>query len=391
MRKLIQYFKIILNSKFDFKKPNKNRLLVFDENGSTAPYYKSFIHKCEILYTKGERINLYILLKIIIQFKKISIKSYINEYIKLVSPQFIFHNSFDIKFFEIDKKKFNFDFKKVFTQSGLKNEYEFFDFLQNKKNLNCDYNFVWSESMKKLMLKYIAGNYEVVGSLINNDGPRFDKKNIKNQILLVSQFRPFRKNKPDDKIDTVRNTFHGLKFSWKQFHQANLDLAILLKEFCLKNNLLFGIVGARVNDSQIEKEFYSKKLGQDGWKFVPNEKFRKGIHLTLNAKYIVTIDSTLGYECFSRGQRVCFFSIRSKYIGKKYAWFGWPKKLEEEGPCWTSNNTLKDFNRLMHSLINENDNFWDNIRNNILNDVIAYDEQNKKFKAFLKEKKISIF
>ena len=46
---------------------------------------------------------------------------------------------------------------------------------------------------EKLMLKYIAGNYEVVGSLINNDGPRFDKNNIKNQILLVSQFRPFRK------------------------------------------------------------------------------------------------------------------------------------------------------------------------------------------------------
>ena len=39
----------------------------------------------------------------------------------------------------------------------------------------------------------------------------------------------------------------------------------------------------------------------------------------------------------------------------------------------------------MHSLINENDNFWD-IRNNILNDVIAYDEQNKKFK--LNEKHI---
>ena len=80
---------------------------------------------------------------------------------------------------------------------------------------------------------------------------------------------------------------------------------------------------------------------------------------------------------FQGAKSMFFFSIRSKYIGKKYAWFGWPKKLEEEGPCWTSNNTLKDFNRLMHSLINENDNFWDNIRNNILNDVIAYDEQNK--------------
>ena len=38
----------------------------------------------------------------------------------------------------------------------------------------------------------------------------------------------------------------------------------------------------------------------------------------------------------------------------------------------------------MHSLINENDNFWDN-RNNILNDVIAYDEQNKNSKLFEKK------
>ena len=98
MIKLAQYFKIFLNSKFDFKKPNKNKFLIFDENGSTAPYYKSFVNKCEILYTKGEKINLYILLKLIIQFKKISITSYINEYIKLVSPEFIFHNSFDIRF-----------------------------------------------------------------------------------------------------------------------------------------------------------------------------------------------------------------------------------------------------------------------------------------------------
>ena len=385
MTKLAQYFKIFLNSKFDFKKPNKNKFLIFDENGSTAPYYKSFVNKCEILYTKGEKINLYILLKLIIQFKKISITSYINEYIKLVSPEFIFHNSFDIRFFEIDKKNFNFNFKKIFTQSGLKNEYEFYDFLQNKKNLSSDFNFVWSEGMKELMLKYISGHYEVVGPLINNDGPKVNKINARNEILLVSQYRPFKKNKPHDTIDTIRNTFHGLKFSWRQFHQANIDLALQLKQFCQKNNLSFGIVGARVDDAEKEKMFYSEKLGKNDWRFINNEVLKKGIHLTKDSKYIVTIDSTLGYECFARGQRVCFFSIRSKYIQQDYAWFGWPKKLEQEGPCWTTNNRKADFERLMYSLIKEDDSFWYNLRNNILKDIISYDEDNRKFKAFLKD------
>ncbi len=239
MKKIFQNLKILLNLKIEFKKPKKTKIVIFDENGSTTPYYKSFINRCEILYTKGERVNLYVVFKLIIQFKKISVTSYISEYIKLLSPEYIFHNSFDIRFFEIDKKNFNFNFKKIFTQSGLKNEYEFYDFLQKKKNLTSDYNFVWSEAMKELMSKYIIGSYEVVGSLINNDGPILNKNNLKNELLLVSQYRPFKKIKPNDTVNTIRDTFHGLKFSWQQFHQANIDLAILLKEFCEKKKNIF--------------------------------------------------------------------------------------------------------------------------------------------------------
>ncbi len=385
MKKIFLYIKILLSLKIEFNKPKKTRIAIFDENGSTTPYYKSFINKCAIIHSKGERINLFVVLNLIIKFKKVSISSYITEYINLISPKFIFHNSFDVRFFEIDKKNFNFDFKKIFTQSGLKNEYEFYDFIQNKKNLSCDFNFVWSEAMKELMSKYISGNYEVVGPLINNDGPKVNSINAKNEILLVSQYRPFKKIRPNDTIDTIRETFHGLKFSWRQFHQANIDIALMLKNFCEKNKISFGIIGARVEDSEKEKLFFTETLGENGWKFFKNEVLKKGIHLSKESKYIVTIDSTLGYECLSRGQRVCFFSIRSKYIGQNYAWFGWPKKLEQEGPCWTSNNRKADFERLMNSLIKEDDSFWENIRNNILKDIIAYDEGNKKFNTFLKE------
>ncbi len=386
MKRIFRYLKILKNSKIEFRKPTKNNLVIFDENGSTAPYYKSFIDKCEIIYTKGEKINLYIVLSLFLKFKKITISSYLTEYIRLLSPKFIFHNSFDIRFFKIDKKNFNFEFKKIFTQSGLKNHFDFYDFLQDKKELNSDYNFVWSEAMKELMSKHISGTYEVVGSLINNDGPKFHENKAKKELLLVSQFRPLKKSESEDALNY---NFHGIKFSWKQFHKANIDLAVLLKKFCKKNNLDFGIVGCRVHDSELEKFFFSNELGERGWKFISNSNSKKGIHLTANSKYIVTVDSTLGYECFSRGQRVCFFTIRSKYIGKKYnIYFGWPKYLDQEGPCWTSNNSPKDFERLMKSLIYESDNFWINLRKNLLKDIISFDEGNKKFKAFLKNNNI---
>ena len=100
--------------------------------------------------------------------------------------------------------------------------------------------------------------------------PKVNKINARNEILLVSQYRPFKKNKPHDTIHTIRNTFHGLKFSWRQFHQANIDLALQLKEFCQKNNLSFGIVGARVDDAEKEKLFYTEKLGKNDWRFINN-------------------------------------------------------------------------------------------------------------------------
>ena len=393
--KIILISKILIKSKYNFYKPKKNCLLIFDASGAFTHYYKGFSERAEILFIKGERVNLYVLLHLVLKLKKISISNYIEEYIKIVKPKFIFHNSFNIRFFEINKKSYNFYFEKIFTQSELKNEFAFNEFVQNKTKLSCDYLFLWNNAMKKLMLKYINGKFFVTGSIINNEGPRIDENKQKKRLLLISQYRPFKRINKNDSIYNVRPWRHGFKYSWQQFHMANIDVAILLKQFCKKNQIEFGIVGTPgndKNDKEGEKSFFKKHLDNNDWEYLENDTenkdLKKGIHLTANSKYVVTIDSTLGYECLSRGQRVCFFSIRSKYTGPNFISFGWPLKLSQEGPCWTTNNTPKDFDRLMNSLVNEDDNFWDNIRNNILKDIIAYDEGNKKFKAFLKEKKI---
>ena len=53
--------------------------------------------------------------------------------------------------------------------------------------------------------------------------------------------------------------------------------------------------------------------------------------------------------------------MRPKYLKTNYARFGWPLNLEEEGNCWTTNNTTEDFDRIMNFLINEDDNEWQKI------------------------------
>ena len=70
-------------------------------------------------------------------------------------------------------------------------------------------------------------------------------------------------------------------------------------------------------------------------------------------------------------------------MGPNFISFGWPLKLKKEGPCWTSRNSKKDFERVMNTLVFKKEKFWIKIRKNILNDLICYDQGNKIFKKFL--------
>jgi len=384
--KFLNKLSILQKSQIVFTKPNKKKILIFDKKGSSSPTYSFFSSEnSEILLVLGEKINFYILFKLLLKFKIPTITSYIDEYINCVKPEFIFHNSYNVRFFEINKNNFNFNFKKIFTQSELKNNLDFKDFIGNKKNLNCDYLFVWSEGIKKKLLNHIDGNYQVVGSYLNNKGPIINKKNLKNKLSFVSQYRTFKKVKKSDNIKTIREVFHGLKFSWEQFYSADLDVASSLKKFCNKNNIDFEIIGTSIDDIESEKLFFRERLGDSGWKFIESHKDKRGIYLTNESKYIVTIDSTLGYECLARGQRVSFFSIRTKYLNTEYSKFGWFTDLNEEGLCWTTKNSEEDFNRIINFLIFSPEEDWDNLRKTYLNDLLFYNPNNEIYIKFLKD------
>ena len=78
----------------------------------------------------SEKINIYVIILLLFNLKAISLKNYIEQYIKLLKPKFIFHNSFNIRFFELNNKDFEFNFQKIFTQSELKNNYDYEEFFK---------------------------------------------------------------------------------------------------------------------------------------------------------------------------------------------------------------------------------------------------------------------
>ena len=388
MNRIFNILKILIQTKYQFKKPKNNKIIIFDFKGSTDIFSTFFLpNSHDTLYVRGEKINILIIILLIFKLKLPNLKNYIFEYLNCVKPEFIFHNSFNRRFFEINKKFLNFETTKIFIQSEKKNHLAYNEFNENNKKYNCDYLFVVNEAMKRLMNKNIAGKYIINGFFHNNDGPKINLSNLKEKVVFISQYRTFKKKNKNHNRQTIEDQFWKMKFSYDQFYQSDLLIAKQLKDYCDKENIDFEIVGASSKDKEGEKFFFSKVLGKN-WKYVERHNNLKGYHLTQDAKFIATIDSTLGYECFSRGQRVSFFSIRSNYLKHNYSIFGWPLNLPKEGLCWTTTNNLSNFKRLTNFLINGTNEEWDKLRNETLKDLFHYDFQHTNYKEFIKSKNI---
>ena len=108
--KLFNYLKNILflclKCKYYFKIPSKKKILIFDEKGSTTLKKIFKFKNYYILSVRGERVNLFIFIKLIFSFQKINLSNYIKLYIELLDPSLVFHHSLNYRFFLSEKKFF---------------------------------------------------------------------------------------------------------------------------------------------------------------------------------------------------------------------------------------------------------------------------------------------
>ena len=379
-----------LFSKFEFRKPLKKKILIYDNVGSK--YLKNYFDRndLEIMNTrilnesihdfKDKKLNFFILFKMILNFE-FSLKKYNEIYMKFLDPKFAFTMIDNNQgFYNI--KNILPNCKTIFIQNA--HRMALTDILSNKrltngkKNFRVDYMLVFNKYIGSKYKNFIKGKVIPIGSFISNSFPVKKKKYIKKYILYISNFRPV----SDEKNFTTRTTWGDYKYNEEKLMRS---IYTFIKN---KKNIKIKILGTSYKHSYIEKKYFENFFGKNKFYFIPRYINRPTYKYIDNAEVVLSIDSTLGYTSFSRGTKTAFFSVRNNKKDFESTRLGWPSKKKAKTEIWTNSYRLSEVKRVISYLINLKKIRWFKIREKYLSDLMIYDSNNKKFLQLLNFLKI---
>jgi surface carbohydrate biosynthesis protein len=341
---------LLFKKKLVFKFPLKKKYLFYDSNKRFDYLIKAEYEKIEI----RNQINFFVLIYSFFFFFKRGFKlniSYLNAYISIVKPKIVFtFTDNDLSFYKL--KIHNLNIKFISIQNGTRLiSGDMFALKKIDKNLICDEIYVHNKFIGNEYKKMIKSNIILAGSLLNNFHEN-KKKKIKYDITFISQF--------SIKENFRLKNYLYKKILWEDFYNAERKVLKIIEKFTSNNNLLLNIC-ARLDTNNDEKIFYKNILKNNFLYSVKNQNNNQ-YDICDQSNLVVFIDSTLGYENMSRGNKTVGFSIRKEIINDHSYKFGWPKYLPSSGPSWTSAYNEK----LMYKLLQ--DNFYQKKKNwNILN------------------------
>ena len=232
----------LLRSKKYFKPPIKKKYLISDSTQSHI--FEKYLNPQEVnvMDTRYESINLFILFKTILKFK-FSFKNYIIEYIRSTGCEFI------ISF--IDNDLFFYELKKYFPnktviiiQNGMRPEF-FFKKLSEEKNLKVDYLLTFSDFYSNKFRRFVNGNLISIGSFKNN---LIIKKNSKkNKSVAFISAGP-------SSGDNMK-IFEKISLNMDDYFLPEKNLLPLISNYCEENELKLKILAR----SKSKKHFCLKK------------------------------------------------------------------------------------------------------------------------------------
>lgn len=296
-----RYYRSLLRTKFELKKPRKNHILLFDyTNESLLKYFLK--RKIEVLYIRLEKINLYVLFSAIKSFGFTNLgKNYIKTYIEFVEPKVLItfnelHGTFYLLKNLVKKKLFH----TIAIQDGYRTLPNFSGFnLKDKKKYIVDKILNFSQRDKKLYENISSSPKVVAGSFRNNFYKKKNQKKNK-KILLVSQYRDDYKN--NEKIIYFIREKKILNF---------------LKIFCKKNNIKY-LVATKPGVSK--SNYLSAFNLEKNIEIISDLNFKKKYEIIDKSEVTIFADSSLGMESLSRGNKVLSFPFKPYQGVPKFFW-----------------------------------------------------------------------
>ena len=370
------------NTRLDFNKPLHKDILLYDNISSFLSVYLKE-NSFEILYTRSEKLNLYILFKSFFLFKseKFSTK-YILTFIKYLNPKIIItfnHNK--ISFYKI-KRHFS-KIKIISIQNGItsfsSNRSFELNIRDNKEkllnmNLECDYFFVINKRSEIMFSKFIKANYIRSGS-------------FKSNMCIINKLNKFNKNinyisqYSDDKSNLKNN-----------FNKIEEIVVRNLVNFCEKFNIKCQIY-LRRGDKKEKNYFLSiikNKSQFCDFIFISSKENEKKFSHLDQAELTVFSDTSLGYEMASRNKKVCIISARDQFLTSdecRRLHYGVDEEVfENEGIFWL--NRFKNESEVFKKIENVYKLSLDKIINSYYenkDNLFFVDNENSKFKKIVNE------
>jgi len=377
IKTLIENIKLlVIKPSKTFKKPKKKDIIIYDRDGSEnfIPYFKNYSY--QILDTRGESLNIYILLKAFLK-KRFSFMGYVITYLEEASPKIVI-TFIDDKFSFYKIKSLYPSTTTIFVQNGYR-DCSTFDSIElqrkNFPNLEVDYMFVFNKHVGEKYSKYIKGMTIPIGSFKCNE--YYKEKEIstldEKTILFISQYR-YHTNPLDIMHEDI---------IFKDFYMPETILLPMLQKYCIENSFNLVISAHGYNENTDEYDFYENILGKDDWSIQYKTEKCSSYNALQNVYGVVFIDSTLGYESLAINKRTCAFSARESYINRIGYRFGWSEGLGKKGKFWTDEILQEEFDRVTKFVFESPENIWDETLSKMKDDLMEFDKGNVKFTSII--------
>ena len=353
---MISLLKKFIKIKIKFIKPRNAEVLIYDRQ--SLPNAELLFNKStfEILDTRYESLNIYVLIKTILKYGITNIKkNYKRTFFELVSPKIIYTSIDNTPAFFLLKQIYN-KVQYIADQGSMRDNAFYnssLELLKKKIILECDYIFALGE----------------------NDVERFKKViNIKKSNILIAGQT---KNNSINIITTTKKIKYITYISSKFDIRGDMEYKILknLIKFCKENS--FKLYYLDRQDDRSKKTLYEKFEKKD----IAHIKFldlKEKYTFLSKSKIIVFAHSTLGYECLSRNLKCMSLNHQEYFHGLK-------RKYKNEGPFWIKTNNYINFRNKINKILNYSDKQWKRISNKFSSEILYYDNNNVLKKKVIKK------
>lgn len=139
--------------------------------------------------------------------------------------------------------------------------------------------------------------------------------------------------------------------TYQEYFSFDAVVARAISAVCKQRNLRFSVIGKRSEQTSPEIQYFRDCV--DSQLDVLTHTKGDGYEVAERFRYLVTIDSTLGYEMRALGKPVAFLANRLKHLGiaDRDLTFGFPLDLSADGPYWSSATTESEIAEFLHHWI----------------------------------------